>query len=223
MTHAEAIAEFKSVKAGDVVLHVGRRVNKKKRDSLTLPPVVPTTCQQVKWKRRWISWLLYIPREHVTFSAQQHAAWNATANTEVSTFKRTIACVTQMLPVCNMSFIIAGNNKSETALNSCRKTSSGCSATVGCFLTTLPVLWSYKRVFKDRSLVDPFTSIGSLILSLDHFSSWWSDANGLIREFSFMRFSSFKIPTLISGLTLVLRQKCFDSREIIWWFQRSQG
>ncbi|XP_034171818.1 uncharacterized protein LOC117600459 isoform X1 [Osmia lignaria lignaria] len=48
MTHAEAIAEFKSVKAGDVVLHVGRRVNKKKRDSLTLPPVVPTTRQQVK-------------------------------------------------------------------------------------------------------------------------------------------------------------------------------
>ncbi|XP_003702343.1 uncharacterized protein LOC100878180 [Megachile rotundata] len=48
MTHAEAIAEFKSVKAGDVVLHVGRRVNKKKRDSLTLPPVSPTTRQQVK-------------------------------------------------------------------------------------------------------------------------------------------------------------------------------
>ncbi|XP_076760664.1 uncharacterized protein LOC143429103 [Xylocopa sonorina] len=48
MTHAEAIAEFKSVKAGDVVLHVGRRVNKKKRDSLTLPPVGPTPRQQVK-------------------------------------------------------------------------------------------------------------------------------------------------------------------------------
>ncbi|XP_043252903.1 uncharacterized protein LOC122397665 isoform X2 [Colletes gigas] len=48
MTHAEAIAEFKSVKAGDVVLHVGRRVNKKKRDSLTLPPVVPVPRQQVK-------------------------------------------------------------------------------------------------------------------------------------------------------------------------------
>lgn len=48
MTHAEAIAEFKSVKSGDVVLHVGRRVNKKKRDSLTLPPVGPTPRQQVK-------------------------------------------------------------------------------------------------------------------------------------------------------------------------------
>ncbi|KZC07492.1 PREDICTED: uncharacterized protein LOC107185824 [Dufourea novaeangliae] len=49
MTHAEAIAEFKSVKAGDVVLHVGRRVNKKKRDSLTLPPVAPPAPrQQVK-------------------------------------------------------------------------------------------------------------------------------------------------------------------------------
>ncbi|CAL7936741.1 unnamed protein product [Xylocopa violacea] len=48
MTHAEAIAEFKSVKAGDVVLHVGRRVNRKKRDSLTLPPVGPTPRQQVK-------------------------------------------------------------------------------------------------------------------------------------------------------------------------------
>ncbi|XP_017891506.1 uncharacterized protein LOC108631845 [Ceratina calcarata] len=48
MTHAEAIAEFKSVKAGDVVLHVGRRVNKKKRDSLTLPPVAPAPRQQIK-------------------------------------------------------------------------------------------------------------------------------------------------------------------------------
>ncbi|CAK9804444.1 PDZ domain-containing protein 2 [Anthophora quadrimaculata] len=48
MTHAEAIAEFKSVKAGDVVLHVGRRVNRKKRDSLTLPPVGPPPRQQVK-------------------------------------------------------------------------------------------------------------------------------------------------------------------------------
>ncbi|XP_076276445.1 uncharacterized protein LOC143207168 [Lasioglossum baleicum] len=46
MTHAEAIAEFKSVKAGDVVLHVGRRVNKKKRDSLTLPPVAPAAPRQ---------------------------------------------------------------------------------------------------------------------------------------------------------------------------------
>ncbi|KAK2576885.1 hypothetical protein KPH14_005511 [Odynerus spinipes] len=48
MTHAEAIAEFKSVKAGDVVLHVGRRVNKKKRESLTLPPVVAAPRQPVK-------------------------------------------------------------------------------------------------------------------------------------------------------------------------------
>lgn len=47
MTHAEAIAEFKSVKAGDVVLHVGRRVNKKKRESLTLPPVGPAPRQPV--------------------------------------------------------------------------------------------------------------------------------------------------------------------------------
>ncbi|KAL2729983.1 PDZ domain-containing protein 2 [Vespula maculifrons] len=46
MTHAEAIAEFKSVKAGDVVLHVGRRVNKKKRESLTLPPVGPSASRQ---------------------------------------------------------------------------------------------------------------------------------------------------------------------------------
>ncbi|XP_014600584.1 PREDICTED: uncharacterized protein LOC106785006 [Polistes canadensis] len=46
MTHAEAIAEFKSVKAGDVVLHVGRRVNKKKRESLTLPPVGPPAPRQ---------------------------------------------------------------------------------------------------------------------------------------------------------------------------------
>ncbi|XP_076236859.1 uncharacterized protein LOC143180784 [Calliopsis andreniformis] len=48
MTHAEAIAEFKAVKAGDVVLHVGRRVNRKKRDSLTLPSVAPAPRQQVK-------------------------------------------------------------------------------------------------------------------------------------------------------------------------------
>ncbi|XP_050583524.1 uncharacterized protein LOC126918953 [Bombus affinis] len=48
MTHAEAIAEFKSVKAGDVVLHVGRRVNRKKRDSLTLPPAGPAPRQQIK-------------------------------------------------------------------------------------------------------------------------------------------------------------------------------
>lgn len=48
MTHAEAIAEFKSVKAGDVVLHVGRRVNRKKRDSLTLPPPGAAPRQQVK-------------------------------------------------------------------------------------------------------------------------------------------------------------------------------
>lgn len=50
MTHAEAIAEFKSVKAGDVVLHVGRRVNKKKKESLTLAPVNPPVSRQpVKW------------------------------------------------------------------------------------------------------------------------------------------------------------------------------
>ncbi|XP_019697863.1 uncharacterized protein LOC105185192 isoform X2 [Harpegnathos saltator] len=48
MTHAEAIAEFKSVKAGDVVLHVGRRVNRKKRESLTLAPVNPVPRQPVK-------------------------------------------------------------------------------------------------------------------------------------------------------------------------------
>ncbi|XP_070149963.1 uncharacterized protein [Polyergus mexicanus] len=46
MTHAEAIAEFKSVKAGDVVLHVGRRVNKKKRESLTLAPINPPAPRQ---------------------------------------------------------------------------------------------------------------------------------------------------------------------------------
>ncbi|RLU15655.1 hypothetical protein DMN91_011409 [Ooceraea biroi] len=46
MTHAEAIAEFKSVKAGDVVLHVGRRVNRKKRESLTLAPVNPPVPRQ---------------------------------------------------------------------------------------------------------------------------------------------------------------------------------
>ncbi|CAL1689779.1 unnamed protein product [Lasius platythorax] len=46
MTHAEAIAEFKSVKAGDVVLHVGRRVTKKKRESLTLAPVNPPAPRQ---------------------------------------------------------------------------------------------------------------------------------------------------------------------------------
>lgn len=35
MTHAQAIAEFKAVKSGDVVLHIGRRVNavKQKRRS----------------------------------------------------------------------------------------------------------------------------------------------------------------------------------------------
>ncbi|XP_043279658.1 uncharacterized protein [Venturia canescens] len=38
MTHAEAIAEFKAVKAGDVILHVGRRVSRKKKDGLTLAP-----------------------------------------------------------------------------------------------------------------------------------------------------------------------------------------
>lgn len=46
MTHAEAIAEFKSVKAGDVVLHVGRRVNKKKKETLTLAPVNPSVPRQ---------------------------------------------------------------------------------------------------------------------------------------------------------------------------------
>ncbi|XP_012260904.2 uncharacterized protein LOC105688866 isoform X1 [Athalia rosae] len=40
MTHAEAIAEFKSVKAGDVVLHIGRRVSRRKKESLTLTPTV---------------------------------------------------------------------------------------------------------------------------------------------------------------------------------------
>ncbi|XP_012280150.1 uncharacterized protein LOC105699592 [Orussus abietinus] len=37
MTHAEAIAEFKAVKAGDVILHIGRRVPRRKRESLALP------------------------------------------------------------------------------------------------------------------------------------------------------------------------------------------
>ncbi|XP_071641504.1 uncharacterized protein [Temnothorax longispinosus] len=46
MTHAEAIAEFKSVKAGDVVLHVGRRVNKKKKETLSLAPVNPSVPRQ---------------------------------------------------------------------------------------------------------------------------------------------------------------------------------
>lgn len=52
MTHAEAIAEFKSVKAGDVVLHVGRRVNKKKKETLSLAPVNPSVPRQpVTWIR----------------------------------------------------------------------------------------------------------------------------------------------------------------------------
>ncbi|KAL0103322.1 hypothetical protein PUN28_017538 [Cardiocondyla obscurior] len=46
MTHAEAIAEFKSVKAGDVVLYVGRRVNKKKKDTLSLAPVNPSAASR---------------------------------------------------------------------------------------------------------------------------------------------------------------------------------
>ncbi|KAG5318488.1 PDZD2 protein, partial [Acromyrmex heyeri] len=46
MTHAEAIAEFKSVKAGDVVLHVGRRVSRKKKETLSLAPVNPSVSRQ---------------------------------------------------------------------------------------------------------------------------------------------------------------------------------
>ncbi|XP_034939266.1 pro-interleukin-16-like [Chelonus insularis] len=34
MTHAEAIAEFKAIKTGDVVLHVGRRVTKRKKENV---------------------------------------------------------------------------------------------------------------------------------------------------------------------------------------------
>lgn len=47
MTHAEAIAEFKSVKAGDVVLHIGRRVSRRKREPLSLAPGVPAPLQAV--------------------------------------------------------------------------------------------------------------------------------------------------------------------------------
>ncbi|XP_046601255.1 uncharacterized protein LOC107218946 [Neodiprion lecontei] len=47
MTHAEAIAEFKSVKAGDVVLHIGRRVSRRKRESLSLAPATGTPLQAV--------------------------------------------------------------------------------------------------------------------------------------------------------------------------------
>ena len=37
MTHAQAIAEFKAIKTGDVVLHIGRRDNsvKSKRKTMT--------------------------------------------------------------------------------------------------------------------------------------------------------------------------------------------
>lgn len=48
MTHAEAIAEFKAVKTGDVVLHVGRRVSRKKKESLTIAPVNPAPRQPVQ-------------------------------------------------------------------------------------------------------------------------------------------------------------------------------
>lgn len=47
MTHAEAIAEFKSVKAGDVVLHIGRRISRRKREPLSLAPAVATPLQAV--------------------------------------------------------------------------------------------------------------------------------------------------------------------------------
>ena len=47
MTHAEAIAEFKAVKAGDVILHVGRRVSRRKKDVLTLAPTTGPTPQQI--------------------------------------------------------------------------------------------------------------------------------------------------------------------------------
>ncbi|CAD6201219.1 GSCOCG00000024001-RA-CDS [Cotesia congregata] len=35
MTHAEAIAEFKAIKTGDVILHVGRRVSRRKKENTT--------------------------------------------------------------------------------------------------------------------------------------------------------------------------------------------
>ncbi|XP_057323231.1 uncharacterized protein LOC130666354 [Microplitis mediator] len=35
MTHAEAIAEFKGIKTGDVILHVGRRVSRRKKENTT--------------------------------------------------------------------------------------------------------------------------------------------------------------------------------------------
>ncbi|XP_046751796.1 uncharacterized protein LOC124414776 [Diprion similis] len=47
MTHAEAIAEFKSVKAGDVVLHIGRRISRRKRESLSLAPATTSPLQAV--------------------------------------------------------------------------------------------------------------------------------------------------------------------------------
>ena len=48
MTHAEAIAEFKAIKSGDVVLHIGRRVSRRRRDSLPLSSAVSVITPVVK-------------------------------------------------------------------------------------------------------------------------------------------------------------------------------
>lgn len=43
MTHTEAIAEFKAIKCGDVVLHVGRRIPRRKRENVTTTTATTTT------------------------------------------------------------------------------------------------------------------------------------------------------------------------------------
>ncbi|KAF7992585.1 hypothetical protein HCN44_004929 [Aphidius gifuensis] len=47
MTHAEAIAEFKSIKCGDVVLHVGRRVSRRKRENISQTTTVNQSSKKI--------------------------------------------------------------------------------------------------------------------------------------------------------------------------------
>lgn len=108
MTHAEAIAEFKSVKAGDVVLHVGRRVNRKKRDSLTLPPAGPTPRQQVKW-------IVDLLLSHSVWKYYVSVSYLSASNARerrIPTFPRTIAYV------CEDIFLLSAtvNDVSGSAL-----------------------------------------------------------------------------------------------------------
>lgn len=70
MTHAEAIAEFKAIKTGDVILHVGRRVSRRKKENTTgtATAVAATVAGSSNVVRQAVEWAINRGSDGIAFN-----------------------------------------------------------------------------------------------------------------------------------------------------------